>query len=55
MIWACVLSALALCAHSLCTRTPIRSRCAGAANLDMRLRVITRGADDTCTLTIQIG
>ena len=40
---------------SLRTRVPIRSRCPGTTNLDKRLRVITRGADDTCKLTVQIG
>ena len=46
---------LSLCTCSLRTRVPIRNRCPGITNLDKRLRVITRGADDMCTLTVQIG
>ena len=46
---------LSLRSCSLRTRVPIRSRCPGTTSLDKRLRVITRGADDTCTLTVQIG
>ena len=33
----------------------IRNCCPGTTSLDKRLRVITRSADDTCTLTVQIG
>ena len=40
---------------SLRTRVPIRSRCPGTTSLNKRLRVITCGADDTCTCTVQIG
>ena len=46
---------LSLRTCSFRTRVPIRSRCPGPASLDKRLRVITRGMDDTCTLTVQIG
>ena len=34
---------------------PIRSRCLGKTSPDKRFRVPTRGADNTCTLTIHIG
>ena len=40
---------------SLRTGVPIRNHCPGTTSLDKRLRVITRGTDDTCTLTLQIS
>ena len=46
---------LSLRTCSLRTRVPNRIRCPAKTSLDKRLRVITRGADDTCALTAQIG
>ena len=43
---------LSLRTCSLRTRVPIWSRSPGTTSLNKRLRVITRGADDTCTITM---
>ena len=55
LVKARVQGPLSLRTCSLRTRVPLRSRCPGTTSVDNRLRVITRGADDTYTLTVQIG